>query len=243
MVLRAVILVLALACFGWAALYGPPIAGARLISELGKQVAAGESFAPDMLQAMLDTPSSHLPGTDCHMAELRGRMLIATRLAELALNAGETHLFLRRFGAARNLASRLLACQPYDPLAWFALYWSSGHLEGFGGRVFDRLAMSYRTGPLEGWISFRRNPQAASVIAELPAVIRQQVVDEWRHLAVAWHFMPAAASLQRAMPRDRELFLAERVRIPDTAWLGFARYLERNGSPLILHDVVEPRRR
>lgn len=243
MIVRAAVLLVAAACVAWAVLVGPPAAGARATGELGKQVAAGNNFRPEVLQAVLDSPPQRLAGTDCYVADLRGRMLIATRMAELALNDGDMQLLPRRLGMARDLARRLLACEPYDSQAWLALYWSSGHLDGFGGRVFDFLAMSYRTGPLEGWIAFRRNPQAASVLGELSDTTRMQVINEWQHLVLVWQFVPAASALQRATGPYREQLLNERQRIPEAAWIGFARFLERIDSPLALPDVPDLRRR
>lgn len=242
MIVRAVVLLLAAICLAWAALVGPPAVGAYAMSKLGARVADGESFRSQALEEMLEAPPQPIAGIDCYAADLRGRMLVSARLAELALDGLQTQLVPARLTLARESARRLLACDPYDSQGWLALYWATGNLEGFGGKVFDLLVMSYRTGPREGWISFRRNPQAVFAFGELSVEMQELITREWARLVADWQQMPAAVALERATSETRLRLLSERARISDSSWIGFARFLERRGSPIELPGVPEPRR-
>lgn len=240
MIVRFATLFLAAACLLWAGLAGPPAVRANAMSQLGKRIAAGETFRAELLEPLLEAPEQTLAGGGCYSADLRGRMLVATRIAELALEASQVQTLNLRLAAARMQVKRLLACDPYDSLGWLALYWTTGHLDGFGGKVFDLLAMSYRTGPLEGWIAFRRNPQAAFAFAEMSEAMQARIVGEWRHLVIAAQHEPAAITLERVAPAYRQAFLNERDRIPAAAWADFSQFIERRGSSI---DVADHSRR
>lgn len=234
MILRGTLLLLSAACLTWAVIAGPPAAGANAISQLGKRIATGETFRPEILQRMLETQPQTVAGNGCYVPDVRGRSLIATRLAELALEAGQTQILNARLASARDKLRQLLACEPHDSFSWLALYWTSGHLEGFGQGIFGFLDMSYRTGPLEGWIAFRRNPLAALVFRDMSPATQAHIIDEWRGLVAAALYEPAALAMERLSPSDRDVFLGQQRRIPPSAWSGFVQFLERRGSPVVL---------
>lgn len=240
--LRGLLLLLAAGCLAWAVAAGPPAVGAHSGSRVGARIASGESFRPQALQQILDAPSQRFAGSDCYASDLRGRMMIAARLAELALDGGQMQEVGPRLEVARDSAQRSLACDPYDPQGWLTLYWASGHLDGFGDEVYGLMAMSYLTGPLEGWVAFRRNPQAIAVLGALPEPAQAAALREWRRLVADWLHLPAAIALERAAPDARLRLLEERARIPSASWIGFARFLERRGSPIVLPDVPDLRR-
>ena len=242
MALRILLTFLAAGGICWAIWAGPPAANAVAISATGRRIAEGGSFQPAPLERLLATSRQAIEALPCQYDARRGRLFAATRLAEIAF---DTHDFARlgeRLGAAREEARSMLRCSPYDTFAWFSLYWTSGNLDGFDGKAFALLAMSYRTGPREGWIGYHRNPYAASVFQALPEELRERVLEEWAALVGAWKFEPAAKALLRMAGPDRERFFDRRSAVKPEIWNAFARFIEDAGSDLILPGAKYPQK-
>lgn len=243
-VTRVALSALALGAMIWAGLFALPSLRASVVARVADQINAGETFSAAQLDPMLHPDTTWPFAADCLPDMQRGRLRIAARLAELALQTNtDLDEIDRRLDALDGEARHSLACSAYESYAWYALYWARGNRSGFGGRVFDLLQMSYATGAAEGWIAVRRNPQAVLAFHDLPEPLRKAVVEEWRQLVVGRLYEAAATSLTGIADAYRDQFLGLHPVIDTRIWSSFAQFLYVRGSDLELPGAPPPPRR
>lgn len=158
-------------------------------------VAAGRSFKPDVLASlepvMQRADSAIFPNAEV----IRSSAVIRLRNAEVDLGAGVTPGRSVAFAVALSAVRGAVASMPTDSFLWFALSWLEKNGAGFTPLVADSLAMSYRTGPYEGWIAVHRNGFSISLLGALPRELRSSAFSEFGALVDSMYVSDAASVL------------------------------------------------
>ena len=219
---------------------------ALLATELGGyagRIAAGETFKKDSLLALrpkLDRAEA-TPSVRPEIA--RSVALVELRLAEIELQDGATIAGNPQFERAERSVRAGLASNPRDAFLWYALFWLDKTQRGFSPSSARLLAMSYRTGPHEGWIAVHRNRAAVSVLGQLPEPLRKTVVAEFRNLVSASYLDDAASILAGPGWPERDQLLAGLSALPEEQRLAFSRRLENRDLSVAVPGISRKARR
>ncbi|WP_143105916.1 hypothetical protein [Bradyrhizobium sp. Gha] len=166
----------------------------------------------------------------------RSLTTLELRLVEDALEQGDRLSLDKRFAALKSAAVALFEVDPADSFFWLIYYWCQLTTEGFSPSQLKLLELSYDLGPNEGWVAIKRNRLALPVMSELPAGMRERVVEEFAGMVAAGLIVDAAASLVSASAPVREKLLAGLGRVPIAERERLARYL----TDATTIDVVVP---
>ena len=150
------------------------------LEQLASSVIAGESFNPEGLAAVADrvdlTSLALRPSLAGKLAAIRLRLL------EKSLATGELKDIDSQYAAFDDIIMQSLKNSPADPLLWAVSFWLRNTTHGFTRDHLGFLAMSYKTGPNEGWLAARRNALALAIYSELPDSMADMVADEFAGL-------------------------------------------------------------
>ena len=199
------------------------------IQRIATRIIVGDTFKIETLAQQLPMIDNIKRSAYCHPAALRSAAIIQLRMAEIAASAkdrpnGED---LKSLG---DVIRSSLSCVPADPFLWLALYWVEVTENGFKPNYLNYLRLSYRLGPHEGWIVLKRNPFVFGAFQQLPADLRENVIDEFVAMVRDDKFSEKAGEtfVGPAWP-ERELILSHLNRLSDSERQGFADELFRRG--------------
>ncbi len=177
--IRAVCLCLgAAACF-WSAAVLPVFIRSVGLEELANRVVSGDSYQMETLVGLKPRLAAVEQAPACRGADMRSAAVIRFRVAEETMLSGERQDIDKDLQALRQSLRQALSCTPSDAFLWFALYWATMNLDGFGSEPMNYLRMSYQLGPNEAWIAARRCPGALAILDVLPPDIQQAAIAEF----------------------------------------------------------------
>jgi len=178
--IRAVLLVAAAGGLWWsfgslrAERYAVPL------QPLAERMLAGERFPPETIQRIVAAVQPVEQQQTCDRAH-NFAAIIRFHVVLLAVSAGSrggTDLAAAAAAADQDLRAAL-ACSPSQAYAWLALALLESGLGKAPTVYLPDLAMSYRVGPHEGWISWRRSGFAFAHLASLDPETRGRVQQEF----------------------------------------------------------------
>ncbi len=102
---------------------------------------------------------------------------------------------------------------PADSFLWLMLFALENDRNGFAPSNLDFLRESYATGPLEGWISLRRNRLALAVFPSLDAGTQNSVVAEFAAMVDSGFIDDAKFNLTGIGWTHRDRLLASLARV------------------------------
>lgn len=168
---------------------------------------------------------------------VRAEALIRLRIAEEALgrqSPGEAD------GQATALDDKLkssLAFNPTDSFLWLVLYSLEITRHGFEEGAVGFLSKSYETGPLEGWISLRRNNVALAAFASLSAGTQAVVVAEFSAMVDSDFVEIAARNLMGGGWKEKDRLVASLANVELIPREAFAKRLSREGLKVSIPGV------
>ena len=113
---------------------------------------------------------------------MRSQALLASGIYEAASRGAMVDSIDQLGERAEYFVRRSLSLNPGDPFLWLRLF-ALKNLRGGGDRRNLRLlAMSYQTGPLEGWVSLKRNKVGLVLFSELDVAEKAIVLEEFQQL-------------------------------------------------------------
>jgi len=153
---------------------------------------------------------------NCEAEAQTSLLLMKLRLAENALRTGGGEEFDEQLHDLTTRLPRALGCSPRLSYLWLLGFWSrtlSGQLDQ---RSLEMLAMSYDTGPNEGWIAIRRNAAAMAVVPIAPDQLRQRIIKEFGLLVRDGFLREAVASYSVAALPVRSALQTELFRLSNS---------------------------
>jgi hypothetical protein len=234
--LRVVCIGLGLGAALWGAITLPRFLDDRRLERVGFQIAVGEPFASATLAKVLSETAGKEEA--CRAAPMRARVMVALRLAESAIAAGERREIDSSLQRLNSLARSAISCAPKESFFWLSLYWVENMQNGYSPKNIELLRMSYRMGPNEGWVALLRNRMALGSFAALPADLAKAAIDEFAKLLDAGFRFDALSILvgpgwpvrQQLLDGIRNVALAEREAL--------ARMLSQRGYDLEVPGVL-----
>lgn len=192
--IRAVFCGFGVAAIAWGLYAGSTFWRTSSLDQTARYIIAGETVKPAVLSVIEGgLQDAHLALWD-RPSTLTNSAIVRLRILERAISSGDQTAVDAQAGLLQETVRRSLSESPTDSFLWVVLFWLENTRNGFNRENVKYLAMSYSTGPGEGWIGVRRNRLALSVFAQLPSDIASAAVDEFSRL-VDSQFIPEMADI------------------------------------------------
>lgn len=217
-----------MAAIGWSVTVGSISWEALIVEPLGRRVMFGDSVKISVLDRLVEQ-MPHINEAKFDRAAYRRAMAaIHSSRVQWAMQNASGRLD-GMMGVLDKATTDLLSISPIEPYFWLSRYQFLNLREGFTPRASDSLAMSYRTGPYEGWISLVRNRFALAIFLELPEAMRSKVATEFAGMVQSWMIGPASANLETVGWPNRDELLRQLDSVPIAQKTNLATTLQRDG--------------
>jgi hypothetical protein len=189
---QALSIVISCAAFAWCVYLLPKSEDIDKFLYLKDQLLRSDIYEPTQTKrTYIELESVDLG--NCEAEAQTSLLLLQLHLVENSLRTGAAAQFDEQLYDLTAHVSRALSCTPRLSYLWLLCFWSrtlSGLLDQ---RSIEILAMSYETGPNEGWIAIRRNALAMAIVPLAPDQLAQRIIKEFG-LLVRDGFLPEAAA-------------------------------------------------
>lgn len=239
--LQAIFLVVAATGVVWAALTLPIELTAIPLRPIEDSIVEGEQFKPEALARIAAYVAPLEKTEDCFAGAPGEVAMFRLRAAATTLAHAHEKEIIEALRRADLAARKALACSPYQPFLWYALYWIDSTATGDKATGLAALEMSYRLGPYEGWISPLRNRAALPLLDRFSPDARTRVLTEFADMARDDTYQAASAYV-RADPKLRAVLLPLLTQVPVDKRTLFARYLRNANITVTIPGVVIPDR-
>ena len=146
---------------------------------IARHILLGEPYKTDVLLRQLSVLETAESAAKCRPITLWSAAIIRIRLMEEpSRNGVERPLEAQQLKVLDDSIRSSLACSPADPFLWLVLYWVENTLNGTKPEYLNYLRMSYRLGPNEAWIIFKRSRITFANFANLPADLATDAIKE-----------------------------------------------------------------
>lgn len=191
--LRLCLLLVGLASVTWSSSILPSLWLIAPAREVVSRIIDDARFKPGVLATALNRIQAEPASRVAVPESLQAVALIWLQIAEEAVSRAGPETADREIATAERNVKSALAANPNDALLWLLLYSVVTTREGFAPSNLVYIDQSYAVGPLEGWISLRRNRLMLAVFSLLSATSQDAVVSEFAQM-VDSDFMNAAAT-------------------------------------------------
>ncbi|MCK1269278.1 MULTISPECIES: hypothetical protein [unclassified Bradyrhizobium] len=198
------------------------------LHDIVARIIGDERFKSEALVEIL----SRMHATEQHIMHpefLRMEAVITFRIAEVAMPRAGSDAADLAMEAGKNKVRSALCMAPTDAFLWLMLYSVELERNGLEARTTRFLDQSYAAGPLEGWISLRRNKLALSAFARLDEAVQIQVMAEFAHMVDSNFTEVAALNLMGVGWARREQLLRSLTDVDTIPREAFAKILLREG--------------
>ena len=178
-------------------------------------------------------------GTLVRASSQRAVAILALRRAETSIDEGRRTDIDADFAALARLAPAALLRAPSDSFLWLALFWRNNVVEGFAPDRLRLLAMSYATGPSEGWVGAKRSAVALAAYERLTPELQERVASEFAGL-VRSRFPEAPGILLGPGWAVRGALLPRLAAVEEPERKAFARALYRAGVDVDVPGIDPP---
>jgi len=207
--LRAPMLLIAVAGLAWSATSAVEATRAAALSEIAERTLAGQKVGLKALNTILQVNRP----TGCSAAEQAEALTIISFARTRQVLA--SRIFAEeQLADLEERAMAALECHPHRPLPWYLLFWARTQRLGYQAEHLPLLEMSYRLGPHEAWLQALRAPFLMNLFDELPQANQRAALADYENLLRTGLFIAAAQSLTNAPSEIRAEMLAAANRIP-----------------------------
>lgn len=177
LVARVLVAPLVILCAVWVYATGPAAFDSEsdALGGIAEGLLRGETYPKETLGAALAGSIGVARSGPCQAFQLSNLLLVQMALAELSLSGDDANVADDAFKGVKDLATRVIECNPYSSLAWTALGWEEYVRHDGTPRMIELFDMSYQTGPLEAWPLLRRLGLMLPMVADLDQVHRQKL--------------------------------------------------------------------
>lgn len=228
MLARIALLTLGAGAFAWTLAVHSTFWETALVQPLGQHVMNGDRLGRSVSDGIIEQRTRPIEVRLDRASYRRAMAAIHLSRVERAMENANSQLD-DLMGVLDNSNSALLSISPIEPYFWLSRYWLINMREGFTERAADSLAMSYRTGPHEGWVSTTRNRFALAIFLQLPEATRAQVAAEFAGMVQSWMIGPASANLETVGWPNRSELLNQLDHVPIAQKTTLANTLQKDG--------------
>ena len=208
------------------------------IERAAARIVMGDRYKPEDLERLVN-PDELAEMPFVRATSLRAAAIIVLRQAEEAISEGRRTDIDRHVDALQRLLRRTLASGPTDSFLWLAAYWRETFSGGDEPVRLPMLAMSYRTGPREGWVAVRRSPWALGLYARLGPDLQESAVAEFVGL-VQSRFSETVSILSGPGWSVRDVLVPRLAAVDEPQRKIFARALYQQGLDVDIPGINRP---
>ncbi|MCK1317392.1 MULTISPECIES: hypothetical protein [unclassified Bradyrhizobium] len=240
--LRALLLLFGVVGSVWSSLVLPSFQLTAPARNISARIIADESFKPGALGEMLLRTNAVSEPPMIQPEFSQSQALITLRAAEEAILRKTPEEADHEIEAAQNKVKAALAVAPTDSFLWLMLYSAEISRSGFDLQIAHYLGQSYAAGPLEGWISLRRNRLALAVFAMLSEVVQRATISEFSNMVSSGFVDQAATNLATVGWSNRDRLLAALTQVDITDRQSLAKQLLKVGVNVTVPGVEREER-
>jgi len=193
------------------------------------RILAGDRFKPRALNATMAMLEAQRRLSVARNDVARAEALIGLRIAEEGTRRRSAEDTDREAALADAKTRSSLEINPADSFLWLMLYSMETAYRGFDEKTLGYLSQSYATGPIEGWISLRRNKLALAIFSNLTGTAQQKVVSEFAGMVDSGFIDAAGLNLMGVGWEQRERLLASIANVNVIPREALAKQLAREG--------------
>ena len=234
---RVLLLLFGLCVACWSSLWLPEVWFAAPARDATSKILIDDRFRPASLDRALVLLKVRPEYFAQRASVVRAEALIRLRLAEYSLGKKSSLEGDQEGAAVIGRLRSSLALNPSDSYLWLTLYSQEIARQGFDHSALRLLDESYVVGPLEGWISLRRNRLALAAFPTMSESMQAKIVSEFASL-VDSDFVETAAENLLGVGWDQRVQLLASLK--DTEMVSrerFARILAREGANVAVPGV------
>jgi len=207
--LRLPLAAFGLAAAGWGAGMFPGFVRGTTIERVATRIIMMEPYRLDVLKSVLDFNQIVVPAGLCRPSNARAAAIIQIKIFEATFGDGGGEDIDREQANLTDRLAQAFDCAPPDPYLMLALFWQRNMAVGLDATSLAFLDWSYRLGPNEGWVAFRRNRFAAVLLPNVPPELARKILDEFRRLLESRFFLEALDIYRAADAESRKRLLAQ----------------------------------
>jgi hypothetical protein len=212
---QALLLAFSCVAFAWSIHVLPRSEHIDQLAYLKDQLLRSEIYEPESTKRLYEELQNAYLG-ECEPDSQMSLILMSLRVAENALRTGAATDFDLKLDDLTTSIRVALGCAPRSSYLWLLSFWTETLSGRLGPKSLEMLAMSYETGPNEGWIAIRRNSTAIPVVPIASDPLRQRIIREFGLLVRDGFLREAAASYSVATPEVRSALQTELLRSGDS---------------------------
>ncbi|MDQ2082041.1 hypothetical protein RA307_17775 [Xanthobacteraceae bacterium Astr-EGSB] len=203
------------------------------------RIAMGDRYRAEELDRLSGLAADLAAAPLMRATSLRAAALVALRQAETATDDGRRADIDTHMDALARRVPAALAAAPADPFLWLALFWRDNVAEGFQETRLPLLAMSYATGPYEGWVGVKRSVVTLALWGRLTPALQAAAAEEFVGL-VQSRFREMPEILTGPGWEARHVLLPRMADLDQRLRREFARTLNRAGVDVKVPGIERP---
>ena len=209
---------------------------------IARHIVLGEPYKTEVLLRQMSVLETAESATKCRPIALWSTAIVQLRLMEGPSHNGvEKPLEAQQLKVLNNSIRSSLTCSPADPFLWLVLYWIESAQNGIKPEYLNYLRMSYRLGPNEAWIIFKRSPISFANFAELPADLATGAINELLALIKNELYHPAFEIFSGPAWQMRDAILPYLATLPRRNREAFAKVVYDKGFDVTIPGVDPPK--
>lgn len=240
LVLRPVIVVCGLTAILWATVAIRAYSKDAPLAYTAKAILSGDKFNSKQMESIKE---QIVVTSDLREASaLSGAAVVRMFLLENEIKSGNREISVLDYERLQANVSEALARSPTDSFMWLAAFWLKRlRNDELTTDDFNLLRMSYRSGPNEGWIVFKRIPLALGASEKAPADLADKALWDIIGLVRSGFYWEAAGIFEGLGSDVRNQTLSRLLRVDLSSRRAFARALADKGISGLVIPGVEDR--
>lgn len=224
-ILRIVLALFGFAGAAWGVWMFPGFLRGATIESVASRILMIEPYRLDILKSVLAFNEVVVPAGLCRPSNVRAAAILQIKAVEGTIESGSGEEIDREQQELSKRLAQVFACAPSDPYLMLAMFWQHNMVAGFDATSLAFLDMSYKLGPNEGWVGFRRNRFAITLMPNLPPELAEKVLTEFARLVQSRFFMETIDIYRAADVETRKKLLARLSDVGDVQRRAFMSYL------------------
>lgn len=193
--LRGVLLLAGFACATWSALAFPEFWLAAPAKDITSRILVGDRFGAGTLTSTSRSGWANARPLVERYDLARAASLVSFRIEEELMGGKSFEEANQGWNFAYHKLTTALLLNPNDSFLWFLRYSAEISRNGFDVSTLRYLTQSYMSGPLEGWISLRRNRLALATFPNLSEPMKARTISEFAGMVESDFTEEAASNL------------------------------------------------
>lgn len=213
------------AAIAWSFWMFPGFLRGMTIERMAARIITTEPYKLDALNTVLGFNEVVVPPGLCRPSNARAAAIVQIKVFETTFDEGGGEDLDREQQNLIDRLARAFECAPADPYLMLALFWQRNVATGLDAKSLAFLDASYRLGPNEGWVAFRRNRFAAVLLPNVSPELAEKILLEFKRLLASQFFQEAIDIYRAADVESRKRLFAQAANVDDQSRRAFYSYL------------------